>query len=53
VTTQGERISWGDSFDGSKTNTLECFEVAREFLGFSRTRADKSALLPQPPPVTG
>lgn len=33
VTTQGERILWADSHDGSDENTFECFRAAREFLG--------------------
>jgi hypothetical protein len=32
VTTQGERIIWADSYDGSKENTLECLNAARDFL---------------------
>ena len=33
VTTQGERILWADSHDGSNENTFECFRAARKFLG--------------------
>jgi hypothetical protein len=37
VTRQAERIIWADSYDGSKENTLECFNAAREFLGFANS----------------
>jgi hypothetical protein len=40
VTTQGERIIWANSYDGSKENTLECFTAGREFLGFAPATAD-------------
>jgi hypothetical protein len=40
VTKQGERIIWADSYDGSKENTLECFNVTREFLGFTPGSVD-------------
>ena len=33
VTRQGERLRSADSFDGSREHTLECFNVAREWLG--------------------
>jgi hypothetical protein len=35
VTAEGERIKWSDFYDGSKENTLECFQAAREFLGIA------------------
>jgi len=39
VTKQGERIIWANSYDGSKENALECFQVAREFLGIANAPA--------------
>lgn len=35
VTEEGERIKWSDFYEGSKANTLECFQAAREFLGIA------------------
>jgi len=32
VTRQGERLRWADSYDGSKENTLDCFNAGREFV---------------------
>jgi hypothetical protein len=32
VTKDGERISWSNTYDGSKENTFECFHAGREFL---------------------
>lgn len=49
VTTRGERVPWADSFDGSKHNTLACFEAAREFVGLATASADPQTLQPQPP----
>jgi len=31
-TKDGERIRWADSYDGSKENTLDCYNAAREWL---------------------
>ena len=39
VTAEGERIKWSEFYDGSKENTLECFNAAREFLGFANAPA--------------
>ena len=39
VTAEGERIKWSDFYDGSKENTLECFQAAREFLGMANAPA--------------
>jgi len=39
VTTEGERIAWSDFYGGSKQNTLECFQAAREFLGIADATA--------------
>ena len=39
VTAEGERIKWSDFYDGSKENTLECFQAAREFLGITNAPA--------------
>jgi hypothetical protein len=39
VTAEGERIEWSEFYDGSKENTLECFNAAREFLGFANAPA--------------
>jgi hypothetical protein len=39
VTADGERIKWSDFYDGSKENTLECFNAAREFLEFADATA--------------
>jgi|SRR3990172_4530594 len=39
VTAAGERIKWSDFYDGSKDNTFECFQAAREFLGIANARA--------------
>ena len=33
VTTQGERIGWGDYYEGSEEDVVECFRSAREFMG--------------------
>lgn len=33
ITKDGQRICWAKTYDGSKTNTLECFREARKFLG--------------------
>jgi hypothetical protein len=33
VTPEGERIEWSEFYDGSKENTFECFNAARQFLG--------------------
>jgi hypothetical protein len=41
VTKQGERIIWADSYDGSKENTRECFNAAREFLGMGEPQDSK------------
>ena len=40
VTKQGERIIWATTYDGSKANTLECFQAGREFLGFAPAPVD-------------
>lgn len=32
VTRQGERLRWADSYDGSKENTLNCFNAGRELV---------------------
>ena len=40
VTKQGERIIWANTYDGSKANTLECFNAGREFLGFTPASVD-------------
>jgi hypothetical protein len=42
VTKQGERIIWADSYDGSKENTLECFNAAREFLRMGEPKDSKA-----------
>lgn len=39
VTAEGERIKWSDFYDGSKENTLESFQAAREFLGIADATA--------------
>jgi len=39
VTAEGERIKWSDFYDGSKENTLECFNAAREFVGIADATA--------------
>jgi len=39
VTAEGERIKWSDFYDGSKENTFECFQAAREFLGIANAPA--------------
>jgi len=39
VTADGERIKWSDYYHGSKENTLECFQAAREFLGIADATA--------------
>jgi hypothetical protein len=39
VTAEGERIKWSDFYDGSKENTLACFQAAREFLGIANAPA--------------
>jgi hypothetical protein len=39
VTAEGERIKWSDFYEGSKVNTLECFQAAREFLGIANAPA--------------
>jgi hypothetical protein len=33
VTRQGERLRMADSYDGSRENTVDCFNAAREWLG--------------------
>jgi hypothetical protein len=33
VTTQGERIPWAGTYDGSRRNTYRCYRTARQFLG--------------------
>lgn len=37
VTTQGERVRWAETFDGSKDNTMECVDAARASLGLAST----------------
>lgn len=32
VTRQGERLRWADSYDGSKEDTLDCFNAGRELV---------------------
>lgn len=39
VTADGERINWSHYYHGSKKNTLECFQAAREFLGIANAPA--------------
>jgi hypothetical protein len=36
VTRQGERLRWADSYDGSPENTVNAFNVAREWLGMEK-----------------
>ena len=37
VTKHGERLRWAESYDGSRENTLDSFNAARECLGMRRT----------------
>jgi hypothetical protein len=43
VTAEGERIEWSEFYDGSKENTFECFNAAREFLGLAPSLVDAAA----------
>ena len=40
VTKQGERIKWADSYDGSRENIVNCFNIAREWLGMEKRSTD-------------
>jgi hypothetical protein len=35
VTARCERIAWSTTYDGSKENTQQCFQAAREFMGIA------------------
>jgi hypothetical protein len=43
VTGEAERIEWSEFYDGSKENTLECFNAAREFLGLAPSSVDAAS----------